>query len=391
MHALCCSAGRKSWAGFGIGSAPVRVTATTLGGKVLELLVPLTRTVDEVKALIAEREHLPVGSLELILETTALDQGEQTLEQCGILASGAALTLVVWSTPKDSPRTVSSPPSSSLSEAFGACGAFDVEDPSPEGTELEEAFEKRDVERIVRLLSSRQPVSPQHDRRHPWAAHPTTVGALAASHLAIIASTSGDGLAIGSQSDKDRIREAGGIPAVVELLRDSEADRIQQAAVALNFLTMDNPRNAAAAYRAGAMELLFPCMASPVIGLRAASSTILRNMYCDSAALKQRFVDLGGIAGLVAQLTPVDSMLPAEYLHLEAILNLQDLFDDLDGPPPVEYVRQAIEAQAVERLEVLLAEVCDEEVRCAASEMLAQVRELSAECPLAVRGGHGGT
>ena len=142
---------------------------------------------------------------------------------------------------------------------------------------------------------------------HPWAADPKTVGALAATRLAIYASKA-------ELSDtsklKDDIRQAGAIPVFIDWLKSDEVDRVQWALIALSILTDDNKENIAAVYQAGALELLLKVACSEVAGERAAANRILRNIGLEDAAYRQEFVKLGGIRAFVNHLeTPPDPAL----------------------------------------------------------------------------------
>merc|ERR1719313_951976 len=134
---------------------------------------------------------------------------------------------------------------------------------------FDKAFETNDLKAFVALLESKQIIESFDERMHPWAEDPKTVGALAGTQLAILASV--------AEKDnprvKDDIREAGALPPLVEFLRSEEQDRVQTAVVALSFLTAECPPNAVAAYKAGAMPLLLKHLDSSVAGMRAAAAT----------------------------------------------------------------------------------------------------------------------
>lgn len=231
---------------------------------------------------------------------------------------------------------------------------------------FDKAFESNDLKAFVSLLKSTQPIESFEERMHPWAEDPKTVGALAGTQLAILAS-------MAEQSDptvKVKIREAGAIAPLVEFLRSEQEDRVQTAVVALSFLTADCEENTVQAYEAGALELLMKHVDSPVAGMRAATATTLRNICMAKDDYRTKFVALGGLKGLVDQLDMnPDPALNNADVQLEAVLNLQDLLEDEEGNTIDDYVKKAKEAGAEPKLRKML-ENEDEEVRSSAQELL---------------------
>jgi len=231
---------------------------------------------------------------------------------------------------------------------------------------FDKAFEDNDLKAFVELLKSSQPIESMEERMHPWAEDPKTVGALAGTQLAILAS-------VAEKEDpnvKHKIREAGAIPPLVEFLRSHQEDRVQTAVVALSFLTADCPENVIQAYNAGALELLMKHVDSSVAGMRAAAATTLRNICMEKDEYRRRFVQLGGLAGLVAQLSSSpDPALNLADVQLEAVLNLQDLLEDEERGIIEEYAREALRAGAEAKLKEL-TKAEDEEVRASAEEVL---------------------
>jgi len=207
-----------------------------------------------------------------------------------------------------------------------------------------------DIDGYVELLSSGQQIDDFAERVHPWAADPKTIGALAATQLAILASD-----AEGERPRaKEEIGRAGAIPLLVDFLRAREDDREQIAVVALSFLTTECTANAAAAFDAGAMPLLLPLLSSPVGGMQSAAAMTLCNLCNEREEYRTKFVELGGIEGLVAQLGfPPDPTLRTADVQLETVLNLQDLIEDDSGAPIRAYALAAIKAGAMEKLEGL--------------------------------------
>jgi hypothetical protein len=233
---------------------------------------------------------------------------------------------------------------------------------------LEKAYESNDYKGIVELLPSKTKIEVLQERMHPWADDPKTIGALAGTQLAIQASLA----ETGSPSVKEEIFKAGAIPPLVGFLSSNETDRVHAAVVALRFLTADCSDNTTAAYEAGALKLLLQHIGSPPRGKRAAAATTLRNICMEKDEYRAEFVGLGGLDGLVEQLScdpAYDSALPDVDMQLEAILNLQDLIEDLDGTAIDSYVRKARDAGAVKLLQQLVLSE-SEEVRISATEVL---------------------
>lgn len=232
---------------------------------------------------------------------------------------------------------------------------------------FDRAFEANDLEAFVQLLSSSQVIESFDQRMHPWAEDPKTVGSLAGTQFAILASMADQQ---NDTSMKIRIREAGAIPALVDFLRSTEPDRVQTAVVALSFLTANCEENAHAVFDAGALEMLMRHLDSPVAGMRVATSTTLRNISVVNEACRKQFVRLGGLGAIVSQLsqTPHPSLSHVD-VQLESVLNLQDIIEDEDGNVIPEFGREAQELGAEAKLTLLL-EAADEEVRATAQELL---------------------
>eukprot|EP00427_Karlodinium_veneficum_P000159 CAMPEP_0169168002 /NCGR_PEP_ID=MMETSP1015-20121227/60773_1 /TAXON_ID=342587 /ORGANISM="Karlodinium micrum, Strain CCMP2283" /LENGTH=242 /DNA_ID=CAMNT_0009240751 /DNA_START=55 /DNA_END=783 /DNA_ORIENTATION=+ len=191
---------------------------------------------------------------------------------------------------------------------------------------FDKAFESNDLKAFVSLLSSKQVIESFEERMHPWAEDPKTVGALAGTQLAILASVAEKE----NPRVKDDIRDAGAIPPLVD------------------FLHLD----------------------SPVGGMRAAAATTLRNICMESDEYRKKFADLGGIKGLVGQLqTSPDPALNHADVQLEAVLNLQDIILDDNENVIKEFADLALKAGAEEKLRKLM-KADDEEVRSSAQEVL---------------------
>lgn len=239
-----------------------------------------------------------------------------------------------------------------------------------DAAKFDRAFAHKDYKACVELLASDQPIESVEDRMHPWAEDPKTIGALTATQLAILASTG----ARDTPRVKDQIREAGAIPELVKFLESPERDRVQIAVVALSFLSVDNPLNVDAAYEAGAMPLLTQHLDSKVFGMRVAAAAVLHNM-CLKDEYREQFIQLGGIAGFVNQLSAVPDLAPNHTdMQLEAIMNLTDLLETQDGDIINDYAMAAIHAGAEEKLEIL-AEAVSEDVRQESIELLRHLQK----------------
>lgn len=236
--------------------------------------------------------------------------------------------------------------------------------------QFDKAFQTNDLKAFVELLRSEEPIESFKQQIHPWAKDPQTIGALAGTQLAILASTA-EKDEPSEPSLKLKIHEAGAIVPLVDFLRSEQEDRVQTAVVALSFLTAECSEIAIATYEAGAVELLLGHLDSTVAGMRAAAATTLRNICVEKDEYRAHFAKLGGIAGLVGQLsTPPDASLHHADVQLEAVLNLQDIIETADGDLIEEYALDAVNAGAEEKLKEM-TNVEDEEVRSSAVELLA--------------------
>jgi hypothetical protein len=235
---------------------------------------------------------------------------------------------------------------------------------------FDKAFETNDLQSLVKLLSSTQEIKSFEERMHPWAEDPKTVGALAASQLAIVASVADKD----NPDVKDNIRNAGAIPPLVGFLKSDQSDRVQAAVVALSFLTADSEENSEATYQAGAMPVLLEHMDAPIAGMRAAAATTLRNMAMVSFKHRREFIQLGGLKRLVSQLScKGDPSLNLADVQLESVLNLQDVLEAEDGQMVPEFAKEAIGHGAIDGLQTLTADG-DDEVKTSAAEVLAELQ-----------------
>ena len=204
---------------------------------------------------------------------------------------------------------------------------------------FDEALKAEDFDGFVKLLSSKEPIKPPNERMHAWAADPKTVGAFAATRLAVYAGQSGKDEK--RSRLKDDIRQAGAIPVFVDWLKSDEVDRVQWALIALSLLTDDNKENIAVACQAGALELLLKVICSEVAGERVAANRILRNIGLEDDVCRQELVKLGGIRAFVNHLdTSPDPALNHAAVQNEAILNLQDMIETEDEDTIPEYATE---------------------------------------------------
>jgi len=280
---------------------------------------------------------------------------------------------------KDGPAT-SKDGRKSVINSYGSKRAISIgyQSKGDDADKFDKAFADNDLKAFVALLSSEQPIEKFDERMHPWAEDPKTVGALAGTQLAILASAEESS---GSVGIKDDIRKAGAIPPLVDFLKSPEQDRQQTAVVALSFLTADCPENTKEAYKAGALPLLKNHCKSDVAGMRAAAATTLRNICMEDDKYREEFaVQLDGIKDLVAQLAaPKDDSLNHADVLLEAVLNLQDIIesDADDGTLVPRYAELAIQAGAEKELEALTKND-DEEVATSAKEVLDELQKFKA-------------
>lgn len=215
------------------------------------------------------------------------------------------------------------------------------------------AYSANDVPALVALLNSKEPIDEPPERMHPWAANPRTVGTLAITQLAIMASSQAEGV-------KDEIREAGAIPILVESLDNTqEQDRLDAAVIALSFLSVENTKNCLEIYNSKGLPKLIKLMESEVEGMRGATAQTCRNVFMLGIAQKQEFVRLGGISSLIKLLQINKEVhdvnkLPEDALfnQLEAIYHLEDLLLDAGDEIP-EFVQAVKDEGAVRLLEPL--------------------------------------
>eukprot|EP00929_Paragymnodinium_shiwhaense_P092074 TRINITY_DN51959_c0_g1_i1.p1 TRINITY_DN51959_c0_g1~~TRINITY_DN51959_c0_g1_i1.p1 ORF type:complete len:310 (+),score=101.39 TRINITY_DN51959_c0_g1_i1:161-1090(+) len=252
------------------------------------------------------------------------------------------------------------------------------------------AYEKDDVAGIAKQLTSEEEVQSLAKKLHPWASNPKTVGSLACLHLARLASLdlSQDSKKAGASSEeakttvawplcsevKQQAAEAKAtvMPALVACLEAQEMDRRQAGVIALSFLTTESEENGQAAFDAGALPVLLDCMRHSVhTPFQMAAATALRNMCIVNETAAAELRKLDGLKDFVELLTaaPSDVCLRETDLHLEALLNLQDLLESRSGNPVAEAVQLAKTAGAVEKVRRLTSSG-DADVKDVANDVL---------------------
>mmetsp|Transcript_9371 Transcript_9371/g.20668 ORF Transcript_9371/g.20668 Transcript_9371/m.20668 type:complete len:385 (+) Transcript_9371:536-1690(+) len=249
---------------------------------------------------------------------------------------------------------------------------IEYEADSPDADEFDRVFESRNLEALAALLSSEDSLTAFLEPKHPWAEDPRSVGALAAVFIALLAS-------VAASSDpeyKVSILAAGAQAPLISFLKSREADKVEAAVVALNYLTDECPENARALFEAEGLPLLIEQLDAPLPGLRGAAASTLRHICIEDERYGRAFVELGGIKGFVNLLEPVsESQFDPQRSMLEAVWNLEDVLTDPDGQLVEQFARCALEAGAKSRLEKLLS-VKDEEVSSAAEKVLVVLTSL---------------
>lgn len=240
--------------------------------------------------------------------------------------------------------------------------------------DFDRAFESQDLEELVRLLPSEDPVHLLVEPKHSWAEDPQTIGALAGVLIALLASV----VAAEDPDMKTRIMSAGAAQPLLQYLGCEEDDRVHVAVVALSYLADDCLQNAVAIHDAGALPLLMRHLAAPVPGLRGAAASTLRHVCVADEAFCEEFVSLGGLQGIVEQL---DASLDHDELLLEVVWNLEDFTHDRFGHPTERYAALAVLHGAADRLESLQA-VESEEVRAAADKLRASLLQAAKRCAI---------
>eukprot|EP00742_Colponemidia_sp_Colp-10_P001472 GILJ01001582.1.p1 GENE.GILJ01001582.1~~GILJ01001582.1.p1 ORF type:complete len:347 (-),score=74.86 GILJ01001582.1:153-1193(-) len=230
-----------------------------------------------------------------------------------------------------------------------------------EAQQLNQARDAKDIPFLAHLLSSNKKVKAQKSKIHPWADNPKTVGALAASQLAIFA---------GEDDKKKRaIMNAGGLQKLVKFLAGTSVDKKETAVIALVFLSEGDADVRAEIRDNGAFRPLITLASSKKPGMRAAVIKVLRNLYFDNEEAQNSFIEAGGIRMLIQQLAHKSVEVVAE-----ALIGLEDLIvrgEDLIAEN-AEMVKDAINVKTFKKLLVSPTR----EVKDAATYLQARFDEL---------------
>eukprot|EP00928_Gymnodinium_smaydae_P034348 TRINITY_DN24360_c1_g6_i1.p1 TRINITY_DN24360_c1_g6~~TRINITY_DN24360_c1_g6_i1.p1 ORF type:complete len:272 (-),score=35.61 TRINITY_DN24360_c1_g6_i1:187-1002(-) len=233
----------------------------------------------------------------------------------------------------------------------------------PDAAKLDRAFEAKDMATMVALLSSTEIVELSEAKTHPWAVNPRTIGTLASVKITQTISENGFNADLYSSF----VRKLDGIKTLVEFLKSEAVDRVQYGVDALRILTNEDRDNATEAREAGAMELLLPHLESNVLGMAAAVSRTLRNLYIADVECRREFANLGGIAGVVNYII---SITDNDDILLEALLDLQDLIQSDVRETIPELSTKAVEHGVIEKFQMLAKLTDDGDVRKAIEALL---------------------
>jgi hypothetical protein len=238
-------------------------------------------------------------------------------------------------------------------------------------TRFDSAVRNKDLMELVKLLSSSHKLGKDvMATQHPWADQPQTIGSLAAVHLAVLAN---------DPNIRTRIRAAGAIPVLVQFLNPTNSrDKIHSAVVALSFITIDNDDNCREVYRCGGLTLLVPLMGSEPEGLRFASSSVCRNLYCKNRNAREEFVNLGGAKSMISLLNYQPSRAnDTAYMDgvFETVSNMRDLLepDCASNDSAGRVVKRAVKDGVVNVLTIIQNDCSDEEVKQEASTLNTQI------------------
>eukprot|EP01053_Blabericola_migrator_P000882 Blabericola_migrator_1__881@NODE_1216_length_5096_cov_101_127660_g825_i0_p1_GENE_NODE_1216_length_5096_cov_101_127660_g825_i0NODE_1216_length_5096_cov_101_127660_g825_i0_p1_ORF_typecomplete_len926_score124_19Arm/PF00514_23/0_4Arm/PF00514_23/0_023Arm/PF00514_23/0_041KAP/PF05804_12/9_6e06Arm_2/PF04826_13/2_4Arm_2/PF04826_13/29HEAT_2/PF13646_6/0_045HEAT_2/PF13646_6/0_012HEAT_2/PF13646_6/1_1e04HEAT_EZ/PF13513_6/40HEAT_EZ/PF13513_6/2_3IFRD/PF05004_13/19IFRD/PF05004_13/3_7Herpes_LMP1/PF05297_11/5_1_NO len=214
---------------------------------------------------------------------------------------------------------------------------------------FDRAYAEDDISALVALVSSKEAFEqPAGENLHPWAASPKSVGALATTQLAALASVEDTGM-------KERIRVAGAIPILVDQLASSQQDRRDAALVALSFLSIDYARACMDMYEAGIFAPLIDLLKSSKVGVRAAAAQTARNIYVLEVRYRRAFRDAGGCQPLVDLLdTPAGKHDPETLdIQLEAVYHIDD-FIMFNGEEVSDCIAAIKVCNTARKLEALL-------------------------------------
>lgn len=202
----------------------------------------------------------------------------------------------------------------------------------PDVKSFDAALEQLDINALVGLLRSKCPIAKIEEPLHPWALkNPTTIGALAAVQLAIMAS---------SEEAQFKIGEAGAIEPLLEFLESEQEDRRHCGMVALHTLLFDNPENVSLAVDAGAIDILMNHIDVPLPEARMLIANNLRHIFVTDPVYRKEFVMKGGITFFVKQVLFAVENPEIPNAQFDAVVNMLDLLQEDDGQAIPELVLQ---------------------------------------------------
>lgn len=203
----------------------------------------------------------------------------------------------------------------------------------PDAEKFDEAMATEDIMKLVALLDSKATANiSQVDGMppHPWACQPATVGALAATQLAVFASE--------GEVKVAKIRSAGGVLKLAAYLQGATEDQMHASVVALIFISSADAACCRDLGHPETMENLCRILGDSrvVRGCRAGVSTILVNILFESQAAGPLFTREDGPSRMLGALEMGSGTLSEEEpFFLELLENLWELVEaeDQGGAP----------------------------------------------------------
>lgn len=188
---------------------------------------------------------------------------------------------------------------------------------------FDEAFANMDIPAFVELLTSENNLGEgqlEEVPDHPWADMPKSVGGLAATQLAVIASL--------DEANVVTIRQAGACEVLVSYLKAScSSDKRDAGVVLLVFLTSVDAESCAELGQKNALPDLIRilCDKQAHRGLRCAISTVLVNVLLEHQGTASRFIRENGAAQLLKACDSAGCKPEEEPFFLELIENFLEL------------------------------------------------------------------
>lgn len=188
-------------------------------------------------------------------------------------------------------------------------------------------------------------------RLHPWAQEPTTVAALAATYLAILAAATNDEDDDGAEA----LLEHGAMKAFIRFLDERDTALQHAGLVALSFVSAHDGC-AEAMLAADVPNRLVPLLEKGSEWPRSTAALVLRNLFVFAAEAKRQFVSRHGLHGFVALLAETN-----DDLLTDALLNLLDILET-DGQDDHAMVEELLrcDPRLVARVGALLGSPCDD-------------------------------